>query len=187
MESWRTALRRGIDSGVPASVASTLVLAAAGKAETGSAAAPTNATSHWLWGAPATRVDRADWRHTALGYGIHHVCSVFWAVLYERYRPSAHNPTPARVLRDATATAAIACFVDYQLTPPRLRPGFEQRLSRPALALVYGAFALGLAAAALLAARRERPVARPATIRPPLEARRPPRRRPEHRYARSPR
>lgn len=156
MESWHTALRRGFGSGVMASLASTAVLALAGRAETGSAAAPTNATSHWLWGQAATRVDRTDWRHTALGYAIHHSCSVFWAVLYERYRPSANDPRALPLLRDAAATAAIASFVDYQLTPPRLRPGFEQRLSRPALTLVYAAFALGLAAASALQADRDR-------------------------------
>lgn len=51
-------------------------------------------------------------------------------------------------------TTALACFTDYQLTPPRLRPGFEQRLSRRSLLLVYGAFGIGLAAGAILVWRR---------------------------------
>jgi len=144
MQSWLEALKQALVSGSVASLGSTLVLALAGRHENGSAAAPTNATSHWLWGESATRVDRTDWRHTALGYGIHHACSVFWAVFYERYRA---RPPQQAVLRDAAITAALACLVDYTITPPRLKPGFEKRLSRPALAAVYVAFGLGLAAA----------------------------------------
>ena len=48
------------------------------------------------------------------------------------------------------ATSAVACFVDFHLTPPRLTPGFEHRLSHRSLAAVYGAFAVGLAVGALL-------------------------------------
>jgi hypothetical protein len=40
--------------------------------------------------------------------------------------------------------------VDFQLTPERLTPGFEHRLSHRSLAAVYGAFAVGLAVGALL-------------------------------------
>ena len=59
----------------------------------------------------------------------------------------------ALTLAASTAASAVACFTDYQLTPKRLRPGYEERLSRPSLALVYGAFGLGLAAGALLIRR----------------------------------
>jgi hypothetical protein len=55
----------------------------------------------------------------------------------------------------AAAASAVACFTDYQLTPPRLRPGFEERLSRTSLLMVYLAFGAGLAAGACLN-RRER-------------------------------
>lgn len=41
----------------------------------------------------------------------------------------------------------MACWVDYKLTPRRLQPGFEQRLSTPSMVAVYGSFALGLALA----------------------------------------
>ena len=57
-------------------------------------------------------------------------------------------------LAASAAASAVACFTDYQLTPKRLPPGYEKRLSRPALALVYGTFAVGLAAGAM-AIRRE--------------------------------
>lgn len=149
MPSWPEAFKRGLISGSVASVSSTLVLALLGRQRSGSASAPTNATSHWIWGDRAGRVEGVDGRHTGLGYLIHHASAVFWAVLYERYRST---PAPKlRTLRDATATAALASFVDYRLTPRRLTPGFEMRLPRRDLTLVYGSFALGLAATSLLA------------------------------------
>ena len=63
-------------------------------------------------------------------------------------RPAARNP--GAVLAGSMATSAAACFVDFQLTPERLTPGFEHRLSHRSLAAVYGAFAVGLAVGALL-------------------------------------
>ncbi len=56
-------------------------------------------------------------------------------------------------LAASAAASAVACFTDYQLTPRRLHPGYEKRLSTPSLALVYGAFALGLAAGAMATRR----------------------------------
>jgi hypothetical protein len=48
------------------------------------------------------------------------------------------------------AASGVACFVDYQLTPTRLTPGFEHRLGKPELVNVYACFALGLAIGSLL-------------------------------------
>jgi hypothetical protein len=45
--------------------------------------------------------------------------------------------------------ATLACVVDCTVTPPRLTPGYEKRLSRRSLALVYLAFGAGLAATLL--------------------------------------
>lgn len=39
------------------------------------------------------------------------------------------------------------------MAPERIKPGYEKRLSRPSLALVYGAVAPGLAAGALVIRR----------------------------------
>lgn len=154
MQSWNIATRRGLLSGAVASVLSTVALAALGKAGTGSAFAPTNAISHWIWGEAAARRDMASMRYTALGYAIHHLSATFWAVLFERFMGARlDRMAPAPTLAAASAASAIACFADYQLTPPRLRPGYEKRLSKPSLAVVYGAFGLGLAAGALLCRR----------------------------------
>ncbi|MDM5180679.1 hypothetical protein PO883_26200 [Massilia sp. DJPM01] len=154
METWKTASQRGLVSGTSASLLSTAALAALGEATDGSGFGPTNAISHWLWGDKATRRDGASLRYTLTGYVIHHASSTFWAVLFERLLGrQLDNKGPLATLQAAAATSAVACFVDYQITPERLRPGFEKRLSRPSLALVYGAFGLGLAAGALLLRR----------------------------------
>jgi hypothetical protein len=155
MESWNLATRRGLVSGAAASALSTVALAALGKATTGSAFAPTNAVSHWVWGQKAARRDLPSMRYTALGYTIHHLSATFWAVLLERFMGERLNRMGvAPTLAAAGAASAVACFTDYQLTPQRLHPGYEKRLSKPSLAIVYGAFGLGLAAGAMMIRRR---------------------------------
>lgn len=155
MESWKTAMQRALVSGSSASLLSSAALAALGKAETGSPTAPTNAISHWIWGDQAARRDAPSLRYTATGYAIHHVSASFWALLFEKLMgDKLARAGPARTLAAAGATSAVACFVDYRLTPARLRPGYEQRLSTPSLAVVYGAFALGLALGVMLNQRQ---------------------------------
>lgn len=138
-------LKQGLKTGTYASLSSTLALALAGKLEHDSYTAPINAISHWIWGDSAFEHDEADIAHTVVGFGIHHVCSIFWAIIYEYsvcQRPDKGGKHP---LRDAAVVAALAALVDYNLTPHRLRPGFEQRLNRKHLLVVYSAFALGMA------------------------------------------
>ena len=139
-------LRHGALSGSLASLLSAAALALCGRRETGSVFAAVNAVSHWLWGDQAARRDDASLRHTLVGYVIHHCSAMFWGVLFERYA--------ARILDQRRVASTVACFTDYQLTPHRLQPGYEMRLSRPSLLLVYGAFGIGLAAGALWLRRR---------------------------------
>ncbi|MDQ1833918.1 hypothetical protein [Massilia scottii] len=154
MDTWKSATQRGLISGASASLLSSAALAALGKATDGSSFGPTNAISHWLWGDKATRRDGASLRYTLTGYVIHHASATFWAVLFERLMSrQLDRKDPLATLQAAAAASAVACFVDYRMTPERLKPGFEKRLSRPSLALVYGAFGLGLAAGALLIRR----------------------------------
>ena len=154
MESWKIAMQRGLLSGSTASLLSTVALAAMGKRETGSMSAPTNAVSHWIWGDEAARHDAPSLRYTLTGYAIHHASATFWAVLFERVMGNRLDKKDLPTTLAASAAAsAVACFTDYQLTPKRLHPGYEKRLSRPSLALVYGAFGLGLAAGAMLIRR----------------------------------
>ena len=154
MDNWKTAMQRGMVSGTTASLLSTAVLGALGKGENNSMFAPTNAISHWLWGDKAALQNRPSLRYTVTGYLIHHVSATFWAVLFEKImgRQLDRKDVPLTIA-SATAASAVACFTDYQLTPRRLHPGYEMRLSTPSLALVYGAFGLGLAAGALLCRR----------------------------------
>jgi hypothetical protein len=149
-KSWRDALRDALVSGSVASIASTAALLLFGEKEIGDPAAPLNGPSQWIWGRHAKYRNGFTVRHTVVGYAIHHAASIFWALFYEKARRG-----PA--LRDAAITSAVASAVDFRLTPPRLRPGFEKRLSQPALVAVYAAFALGLAAASLWTAQRSRP------------------------------
>ena len=154
-DRWHAALREGAVSGSVASLLSAVVLVLAGRRETPTAAAPLNATSQWLWGPPARQVDRPDGRHTVAGYLIHHVAATFWATLHARAlaeRPGFERPAPA--LAAAAATAAVAALVDFRLTPDRFTPGFEHRLSRPALVVTYAAFAIGLGLASAAVRRR---------------------------------
>jgi hypothetical protein len=147
MQSWIPALREGAISGSVASVLSAAFLALAGHRECRHhPAAPVNAISHWIWDEPAFRADGASARHTLAGYAIHHAASVWWGVWHAKAwgtRAAAKRPLPA--LAGAAAAAAVACFVDYRMTPERLRPGFEHRLSTASLLGVYASFALGLA------------------------------------------
>lgn len=157
MSHWKQALREGAIAGSVASMASAAALLVAGRRENGHAAAPVNAISHWVWDRPALRRDRPSLRHTLVGYLVHHGASIFWATLHARAwgcRPEAKQPGPA--VAGAAAAAAVACFVDYRLTPRRLTPGFEHRLSRESLAAVYVCFALGLALGSMAAVQRPR-------------------------------
>ena len=154
MEPWKTALQRGFVGGAASSILSTAALAASGKREADSAFAPTNAVSHWIYGDAAYDEDGPSLRHTVPGYLIHHGSAVFWSVLFERL--CGHlldRKEPATTLGLAGAASAVACFVDYQLTPKRFQPGYEQHLSKPSLAGVYAAFGIGLGLGAMLCRR----------------------------------
>lgn len=144
MKTWKRILRDGAISGSIASFLSTVMLAACGKQETDSAAAPTNAISHWIWGERAAHHNELDKHHTLPGYLIHHGASTLWAVVYEKWFGShAEANELVRAATGAATVAALACFVDYNLTPKRLRPGYEKRLSKPSLFLVYAATGAG--------------------------------------------
>ncbi|CAN7683122.1 hypothetical protein LJR289_005406 [Pseudoduganella sp. LjRoot289] len=154
-EAWSDTLRRGALTGSVASATSALALAVCSQGENRSPFSAVNAVSHWLWGDKAARKDQPSMRYTLLGYGIHHASSVFWGVLFERwFRRVLARREPAATAAAGTAMAAVACFVDYQMTPRRLHPGYEQRLSVPSLTLVYAAFGAGLALGALAGRRR---------------------------------
>jgi hypothetical protein len=142
---WSRTLERAAISGTVAAVLSTLALAALGRRESGSALAPINAVSHWYWGDRAARLDDASVKYTLPGYLTHHGASVFWALVFERLFGRRARQDPATALATGATVATLAAAVDYTITPKRLTPGYEKRLSVPSLVVVYAAFGLGLA------------------------------------------
>ncbi|HZW20565.1 hypothetical protein [Noviherbaspirillum sp.] len=157
MKTWPQALRDGAVSGSVASILSTAVLGIRGQQETGTPFAPTNAVSHWFYGDRAARQDEPSARYTAVGYAIHHASATLWAVLYEKWfgeRAERRELLPA--VAGGAAVAALACFVDYKMTPERLQPGFEKRLSTPSLFMVYASFGAALVLRGLAASGKGR-------------------------------
>ena len=150
-KTWNQAFRDGLVSGTVASVVSTVSLAIFGKAELNKSAAPINGPSQWVWGRHAPYENRFSFRYTVIGYAIHHAASIFWAILHEKLRQQL-GPPPNKTAAVAPAivitTAAYA--VDFHVIPKRLTPGFEHRLSKRSLLMVYGIFAIGLATVALM-------------------------------------
>ncbi len=151
-----SALQRGLVTGSFAAVASALVLAMQSKKEAKSSLSAQNAVSHWIWGEEAKYRHGFSLRHTVLGYGIHHASAVFWGVIYERLVRSRRPLSPPAELLRASAFTTVANITDYQLTPHRLKPGYEHHLSKKSLVFVYAAFAAGLAAGHLLQQKRDR-------------------------------
>lgn len=166
-EEWIRAGRQALVSGTIASVLSTGVLALIGKSKLDKPLAPTNATSHWLWGdEEAYNALEPSLEHTAVGYATHHASALMWATIFERWLNHSGALRPSEIVRDAVGMTALASFVDYQLTPKRLTPGFEAHLSKGALVGVFAAFGAGLALGAILNRQHERRLEEALTIPP---------------------
>ena len=171
MKSWDRAFKDAVATGTAASAFSSVALAAASRWEAGHAPAAVNSTSHWLWGDAESRTNEVSLRHTGVGYATHHASAYFWAVLHEKLVGDWADQSVPNALVAGLGTAAVACTIDYTVTPHRFTPGFELRLSRPAMAAGYVAFGLGIAAAAVLRWQRSRDPSRRATrqiSRPPV-------------------
>lgn len=153
MKNWSEAFKDGLISGSLSSVVSTAMLAARGSSENGTPYAPVNAVSHWIYGDRAARQDDPSLRYTVPGYLIHHGSSLLWGVVYERW---FGRYAEKRDVAPASAVASLACFVDYKLTPERLQPGFEKRLSTPSMVLVYGSVAAGFVLRGFLSSAMKR-------------------------------
>lgn len=144
---WSDAALRAVGSGAAASLLSAAALALCGHIENRAPAGPLNGPSQWLFGRRAAYRRDPTVRHTLTGLAIHHATATGWALLHERiWGAQKAGQSVGQRLGRAAATAAVANFVDYKLTPKRLQPGFEAQLSKKSLVLVYAAFAVGLAA-----------------------------------------
>ena len=148
--------QRAIKDGLLAAALSGGSMAVRGKADTGSAVAPVNAPSQWVHGQEAVHREDVSASHTLLGAAIHTASAMLWAGLYETLQARRERRTVSGALVDAAGVAALAAVVDLKLVPERLTPGFQHRMSKESLWMVYGSFALGLALGGLQR-RREAP------------------------------
>lgn len=156
MNDWKPAVKQAVVSGAAASLLSTITLALCGHAENSRPAGPVNGPSQWVYGRRAAYVRRASLRHTLVGFFVHHLMSMGWALVHERlFGQGKHNHSLAKRVARGAVTAAVANLVDFQVAPTRLRPGFEVQLSRKALFLVYAAFAVGLTVTLSSAIRKQ--------------------------------
>jgi hypothetical protein len=137
-----------------AAVLSTAVLLWRGRAEARRASAPINAISHRFWPEEALQRDEPSLKHTGTGVALHYGSSLLWSTAYGWMRARRYRPTPLNAAVDAAAVTALAALVDFAVVPKRLAPGFERRLSKPSLGIVYSGFAVGLAIGGLIALRR---------------------------------
>jgi hypothetical protein len=146
MTGWKDAIAEGLVSGTLGAALATGVLMLAGRREGGSAVAPINAVSHWVWGEEAARDESVDARHTAVGAVTQLLAGIFWGTLHAKLRPrvSGDAVVPAAIA-GALATGAVAATVDYGLIPKRLTPGWELRLSNRSVAVALVAMAAGIA------------------------------------------
>jgi hypothetical protein len=146
MIDWKSTLGEGLVAGTLAGLLSAAVLLARGKSDSGSAVAPINAESQWLWGEEALLEDRPTLKHTLAGWLTHQASTVFWATLYALVRGDKLAPRGASTaLLGGLATSAAAAAIDYGVVPKPLQPGFEQRLSKPSTVGVFAAIAAGVA------------------------------------------
>ncbi len=136
--------------GAAASILSAISLAVLGKRELNRSAAPVNGPSQWVWGRHAPFKNGLSLKYTVLGYAIHHAVSVFWAMFHEKLQERFKAKNCTAVIAPASAATATAYVVDFHVAPKRLSPGFQHGLTKRAMFIVYGSFAMGLAGVALL-------------------------------------
>lgn len=153
MKTWSEAARDGVLSGTVGSILMTATAAWLGRRRTGSASAPTNATSQWIYGVDeASRQMQPSLRHTVTGFAIHEAAGLMWGTVYEKMQQRQSGASAS--LGAAAATTAIALVADYVVSPRRFTPGFEAHLKARDIALTYVSFGIGLALVGLLRNRR---------------------------------
>lgn len=130
-----------------ATLGTTVASALIGRADTGHAAAPLNATSHILWGDKAATHDDFDVSHTVVGGALNASAMLAWAITQEALLGRwARRGGLARAALGGAAISALAYVTDYHIVPKRLTPGFEKRLSASGMLGMYSVLALSLAA-----------------------------------------
>lgn len=151
-------IRNMLFSGTAGAAAVCGAIAFLGRADSGSALAPINASSHIYWGVEAGQVERPTLAQTAPGLAINIGASFWWALVFEltfgRKLGQGHDQISfTKAVAGGLATAGLAYIVDYKLVPKRLTPGWEQRLSGGSVLAGLAALGLGIGAGAYLARR----------------------------------
>jgi hypothetical protein len=141
-------------AGASASAATTLTVALAGLAETGSAWPALNAVSKMVHGNHAPWRNEASWKYTGTGALLNTAAVFSWAAVYAVLRGPRTRTDYVRAATAGVATSALAYVIDYHVVPERFTPGFERRLPNRSLGFIYAALALGLAASELAAPDR---------------------------------
>jgi hypothetical protein len=113
MNSWKQPATAALVSGSLAAVTSTAALAPAARPKSRDRLRPrTQSVIGCTASAPRGRIASRGVT-TVVGYATHHVASLFWAFLYEKFFAARRaRATPATLVGDAIAVAAVACFVD---------------------------------------------------------------------------
>lgn len=142
-------LRNTAVGGTLATVATTAALLLAGDRE-GSRVAPLNAVSHIAFGDDAYEHEEPSLKHTTAGFTLNALATASWALVHEALFGLRGRSSIPAALATGAAVSALAYAVDYHAVPERLKPGFEKKVSRPALTGLYVVLALSLAAGALL-------------------------------------
>ena len=145
-------------SGLAGGLASHLAASLRSRHESGRHELPMHAVSHIWYDDDPSRHKGDVPRDYAIGAGLHHGASIFWATFFEAlFGRQAERSTAAALVGGATI-AAGAYITDYHIVSDRYKPGFEAYLSDRSLFFVYTALALGLAASARLRGLRNHQV-----------------------------
>lgn len=155
MKSAKEIVIDALATGKLASIASSLAIAACGKAELNNAVAPLNAISHIAFGEEAARQNEASLKYTATGILLNDAACTSWAALHEQLFGRAISKGNVPVALTGGSIIALAAYVtDYFLVPKRVTPGMEKRLSSRSLFFIYSVLAMSLAIGSLLNAKR---------------------------------
>jgi hypothetical protein len=123
----------------------TLALAAGFSRLSGrNAAEPLNAVGSHVAGPGAEQRRSFSAEATLPGMLINYGGCLFWANVMERWAHEQPLGDPRDALFRGSIAAALAYLIDYHGLPRGLRPGYERKLSEPALLAVYASLAITL-------------------------------------------
>src|SRR5512134_1836961 len=132
-------ISRALASAVLSSLVSTAVAGALSRGAGRAAAEPLNAVGGHLAGAPAVLSKRMSLQSTLPGVAINLGGCLFWAAVVEAWAQARPPARAADALGRGAIAASLAYLVDYHALPPRLRPGYERKLSPPQIMIIYAA------------------------------------------------